>query len=88
MGKTGLSDPSNDMLPLDQACSIMFNEKLYLIGGTESRQFIQITGCATTQRGNLILPGSEIFIENAVCTSSTKRKKLKSSDGFLKFISL
>jgi len=90
-GKTGLSDPSNDMLPLIKACSIMFHGKLYLIGGTGSRQLIEITGCTTTQRGNLSLPEKEIFIENAICTSSTKREKSnfkKSSDGFLKLISL
>ena len=79
-----MSDPSNDMLPLIKACSIMFHGKLYLIGGTGSRQLIEITGCTTTQRGNLFLneeiPGSEIFIENAICTSSTKREKSKGSN--------
>ena len=92
MSKTGLSDPSNDMLPLIKACSIMYNEKLYLIGGTGSRQFIEITGCTTTQRGILVPRGgsqNEIFIEDAICTSSTKgniSKSKKSSDGFLTII--
>ena len=57
----------------------MFNSKLYLVGGTGSRQIIEITGCTTSQRGIMVQSESqkEISIENAICTSSTEWKNSK-----------
>ena len=83
---TGVSDPSNDMLPLIGACSVMDNGHLYMIGGTGSTQIIEITGCTTTQRGVLILPNNQkaISVQDAVCTSANKWKpprSQKSSEG-------
>ena len=75
---TGVSDPSNDMLPLIGACSVMYNGNLYMIGGTGSTQIIEITGCMTRQRGVLILPDGQKAIQDAVCTSANKRKPTKS----------
>ena len=86
---TGVSDPSANMLPLIGACTLMYNGKLYLIGGSGSTQIIQITpnnGCTTTQRGFLEPSNNQpaVSIKNAICTSPTKWKAPKSqkySDG-------